>query len=214
MPNVFPQSYQTDQSISVLRVVGWYFSFYSDFKRNFCKQTVENLIRRRILRRLIWFCTVWRCPTKRTPGFYGLTHWYETYTYTCNALNDFDLIWFVRVLEFAVVVVVVVVVTFCVTMWVSHTTYHDFSVGKAMCGVWGSELGLRVHHFWFNYLEMWENVILITFVFFSNLKDRYKNTVLLNHICVPCLYQYDHVFCNKSTKMSLRYEPYYVVHML
>ena len=52
-----------------------------------------------------------------------------------------------------VVVVVVVVVTFCVTMWVSHTTYHDFSVGKAMCGVWGSELGFRVHHFWFNYLE-------------------------------------------------------------
>ena len=29
--------------------------FYSNSNRNFCKQTVENLIRRRILRRLIWF---------------------------------------------------------------------------------------------------------------------------------------------------------------
>ena len=34
------------------------FHFYSNFKRNFCKQTVENLIRRRILPRLIWFCIV------------------------------------------------------------------------------------------------------------------------------------------------------------
>ena len=41
-----------------------------NFKRNFCKQTVENLIRRRILRRLIWFCTVCQCLTKRTLGLY------------------------------------------------------------------------------------------------------------------------------------------------
>ena len=34
------------------------------FNRNVCKQTVENLIRRRVLRRLIWFCTVCRCSTK------------------------------------------------------------------------------------------------------------------------------------------------------
>ena len=46
MPNVFCHSYQLDKSISNFRVVGWYFSF-SNFKRNFCKQTVENLIRRR-----------------------------------------------------------------------------------------------------------------------------------------------------------------------
>ena len=35
-------------------------------------QTVENLIRRRVGRRLIWFCTVCRCPTKKTFGLYGL----------------------------------------------------------------------------------------------------------------------------------------------
>ena len=48
------------------------FHFYSNFKRKFCNQTVENQIRRRILRRLIWFCTVCRCPTKRTLGLYRL----------------------------------------------------------------------------------------------------------------------------------------------
>ena len=35
-------------------------------------QTVENLIRRRVGRRLIWFCTVCRYPTKRSLGLYGL----------------------------------------------------------------------------------------------------------------------------------------------
>ena len=47
--------------------------FYSIFKRNFCKQTVENLIRRHVLRGLIWFPTVCRCPTKRKLGLYGLS---------------------------------------------------------------------------------------------------------------------------------------------
>ena len=45
--------------------VGWYFYFYSNFKRNFCKQTVENLIRRHALWPLIWFCTVCLCLTKK-----------------------------------------------------------------------------------------------------------------------------------------------------
>ena len=71
--NVFSHPYQLDKSVSVLRVVGWYFSFYSNFKGNFCKQTVKILIRRHILQCLIWFCTVCRCPTKRTLGLYGLT---------------------------------------------------------------------------------------------------------------------------------------------
>ena len=72
-PNRISHCSQLDQSISVLRVVGWYFSFFfSNFKRNFCKQTSENLIRRRILRRLIWFCTVCWCSTKRTLGDHGL----------------------------------------------------------------------------------------------------------------------------------------------
>ena len=72
MPNVFSPPYQLDESISNFRVVGWYFSFLLNFKRNFCKQTVDNLIRRCIMQRLIWFCTVCRCPTKRRLGLYGL----------------------------------------------------------------------------------------------------------------------------------------------
>ena len=47
-------------------------SFYSYFNRTVCKQTVENLIRRCVLRGLIWFCTVCRFPIKRTLGLYGL----------------------------------------------------------------------------------------------------------------------------------------------
>ena len=50
----------------IFGLLGVIFNFYSTFKRNFCKQTVDNLIRRRVLRRLIWFCTDWQCPTKRT----------------------------------------------------------------------------------------------------------------------------------------------------
>ena len=49
MPNVFSHPYQLDESISHFRVVGWYFSFYSNFRRNFCKQTLENLIRRQMV---------------------------------------------------------------------------------------------------------------------------------------------------------------------
>ena len=72
MPNGIYHTYQLDDSISNFRVVGWYFSFHSNFKINFRKQTVENQIRRRKPRRLIWFCTVCRCPTKRTQGLYRL----------------------------------------------------------------------------------------------------------------------------------------------
>ena len=50
MANVFSHPYQLGESISNLRVVRWYFSFYSNFKRNYSKQTVENLARRRVLR--------------------------------------------------------------------------------------------------------------------------------------------------------------------
>ena len=47
MPDGISNRYQLEQSISILKDAGWYFSFYSNFKIN-CKQTVENLIRRRI----------------------------------------------------------------------------------------------------------------------------------------------------------------------
>ena len=66
--NELSHYYQLDQSISVLRVVGWYFHFNSNDSRTLCKQTVETLVRRCVLRRLIWVCNVCLCPTKRTLG--------------------------------------------------------------------------------------------------------------------------------------------------
>ena len=82
-PNGTSHFYQLDRSISVLRVVGWYFFiFYSNFYIKFCKQTVETLIRCCILWCLIWVCTVCLCPTKRTLGLYGLTlHLLDNFTY-------------------------------------------------------------------------------------------------------------------------------------
>ena len=71
MPNGIPLSYKLDQSITVLRLLGGIFHFYSNFVRTFWKQTVETLVRRRVLRRLIWVCTVCLCPTKKTLGLYG-----------------------------------------------------------------------------------------------------------------------------------------------
>ena len=49
----------------ILGLLVKFFHLYSKFKRNFCLKTVENLIRCRILLRLMWFCTVCRCPTKK-----------------------------------------------------------------------------------------------------------------------------------------------------
>ena len=57
----------------ILGLLGGIFHFYSNFKINLCKQTVENLIRRRLLRRLIWFGTVCLRPTKKTLDLYGFT---------------------------------------------------------------------------------------------------------------------------------------------
>ena len=72
-PNGVSHCYQLEQSIFVSIDVGWYFSFYSNFNRTFCKQTVESqtLIRRRVLWRLILICIVCLHPTKGTLGFYG-----------------------------------------------------------------------------------------------------------------------------------------------
>ena len=74
MTNGIAHPYQLEQSISVLRDVmfGGIFHFYSSFDRKLCKQTVESLIRRHILWRLIWVCTVCLCPTKSAQGIYGL----------------------------------------------------------------------------------------------------------------------------------------------
>ena len=56
----------------VLWAPGGIFYFYSNFNGIFCKQIVETLVRRRVLWRLIWVCTVCLCPTKRTMWLYGL----------------------------------------------------------------------------------------------------------------------------------------------
>ena len=71
-PNGTSRSYQLNQSSSILRVVGLYFSFYSHFNRTLNKQTVEALIRCPKMWRLVWVCTVCILLTKRTPGLYGL----------------------------------------------------------------------------------------------------------------------------------------------
>ena len=55
-----------------LGLLGGSFHFYSNFNRIFCKQTVETLIRRRILRRLIRGCTVCLCLTRRMLRLYWL----------------------------------------------------------------------------------------------------------------------------------------------
>ena len=61
----FPILINWTSPFPILGLLGGICHFYSNFKRNLCKQTVENQIRRRILRRLIWFCTACRCPTKK-----------------------------------------------------------------------------------------------------------------------------------------------------
>ena len=68
----FPFLINWTSPFPILELLGGIFHFYSNFKRHVCKQTVENLIRRRILWHLIWFCTVCQCPTKRLLGFNGL----------------------------------------------------------------------------------------------------------------------------------------------
>ena len=67
MSNVFPILINWTSPFPILGVLGSIFFFiFIQILIHFFKQTVLNLIRRRVLRRLIWFCTVCRCPTKKT----------------------------------------------------------------------------------------------------------------------------------------------------
>ena len=75
MPNGISHPYQLNESISVLWDVGWYFSFLFNFNREFCKQTVETLIRRSVWQRLAASDLVLHCLPmfqKRMIGLYGL----------------------------------------------------------------------------------------------------------------------------------------------
>ena len=58
--------------LSFKRCLVCFFHFYHIFDRNSCEQTVQTLIRRRVLRRLIWVCTDCLCPKNMTPCLYGL----------------------------------------------------------------------------------------------------------------------------------------------
>ena len=51
---------------------GVFFYFYFICDSISCEQTAKTLIRRRVLRRLIWVCTVCLCPKNGTLGLYGL----------------------------------------------------------------------------------------------------------------------------------------------
>ena len=64
-PNGISFAYQLNEFISNLGLLGGIFHVYSNFKRNFGKNIMDNLIRRRVLRRLIWVCTVLSMPHKK-----------------------------------------------------------------------------------------------------------------------------------------------------
>ena len=65
--------FQLDHSISVFMVVGWYFSFLFILKDiSVSKQWRTDQAQRLAASDLV-FCTVCRCPTKRTLYLYGLT---------------------------------------------------------------------------------------------------------------------------------------------
>ena len=49
------------------------FFFKPNFNRAFRKQIVETLVKRRVMRRLIFVCTIFICPTKRMLCLYWLT---------------------------------------------------------------------------------------------------------------------------------------------
>ena len=64
MPNGISRHYQLDESISN----GSNLQFNSNFKSTFCEQTVQNLIRRRVMWRLIGFYIVCQCPINMAQG--------------------------------------------------------------------------------------------------------------------------------------------------
>ena len=66
----FPNLIEWTSPFPFTGLLGGIFHFHLNSNKTSCKQTVENLIRRRDLRRLVCLCTVCRCPIKRTLGLY------------------------------------------------------------------------------------------------------------------------------------------------
>ena len=55
-------AFQVEKFISVLRAVKWYVPFYSKCIRTLCKQSMENLIRRKDMWHHVLFCAICLCP--------------------------------------------------------------------------------------------------------------------------------------------------------
>ena len=67
-----PISVSRTSLFQILGVLGGIFHFDSNSNRTICKHTVETLIGRHVLWRLIWVSTVYPCPIKRKLDLYGL----------------------------------------------------------------------------------------------------------------------------------------------
>ena len=79
----FPILINWTSPFPILGVSGELFHLYSILNRYSCKQTVKTLITCRVLRRLIWICTVWLCPKKWDARLIwvnkdGKVHWANT----------------------------------------------------------------------------------------------------------------------------------------
>ena len=66
-PNRFSRSYLLAQTMSILRVVEWYYHFHSILLEHSVSEQWSH-----ILLHLIWVCAVCLCPTKRTLGWIRL----------------------------------------------------------------------------------------------------------------------------------------------
>ena len=64
MLNLYSHPYELDKSTTFWGLWVIFLIYDLNFKRNLCLQTAANLIRRRVLRHLNWFCTNCHCPTK------------------------------------------------------------------------------------------------------------------------------------------------------
>ena len=90
-PNGVSHCYQLEQSIFVSIDVGWYFSFYSNFNRTFCKQTVKTLKPRSVASGLDLHCM----PTSHKKDTRLL--WFKrklcrlVWVYTCQIATLLDI---------------------------------------------------------------------------------------------------------------------------
>ena len=85
----FPSLFNWSGPFPIKGLLGGIFHFYSNFDRTFCEQTVETLIRRRGLRRLIWVYNVCLCPTKRTLCLYELNSSKNSFLDIIRVLKQF-----------------------------------------------------------------------------------------------------------------------------